>query len=452
MESSYIIYICIAVVLFIIYAGITISKTNLTNTSENTVSTENKELKRIEEEHNKKIKESESYFEEHNKKIKESESYLEESESYLEILESVTESMLKEMNEINVITNIIKPIRESDKVVDKFLEENKFSDFKSMGKETSLSKAEVILKDSVNKDIILENINKFFQIEEVYESEIEIATKKIKEKLNDNDLQLLNKSKNEFVEFVENKIKEYKRFIKEQSNVSSSDLLKERYLKARIQIRAESNNKVYRLARDGEDLIILCNPSLHNSSSPEVNKLRLKSCSSMIKTLDSELNGLKNENEIISEEYNKCKIIYSLSNLENKIKEIDDKPKVNIEDFKLLSMNDVLYYEINSEVQTFGGISTYGAKNPSRIGTAVNEALFGSAYATAKAIKDTQGQQYDNSWTSEKITATIYFSYQSGFSPMKIEANKSSLAREYDKVVMRDINKLNEMMPEKRRN
>ena len=107
----------------------------------------------------------------------------------------------------------------------------------------------------------------------------------------------------------------------------------------------------------------------------------------------------------------------------------------------LLSMDDVAYFSI-SEQTTSTQTQTSSVdhtKMPGKLGTMTNEVLFGSAYATAKAVQKANSATRTETTvrTDTKRTATLYFHHACGQPPLLFSGD--------------DVNALEAMMPEKRR-
>ena len=100
---------------------------------------------------------------------------------------------------------------------------------------------------------------------------------------------------------------------------------------------------------------------------------------------------------------------------------------------KIVSIDDVQYYQIDtiSSDIVIGGNS--GSK-PSKLGTAINEALWGTAAATASAMHK-MNQNAPRVAHSEFKSAKIYFSYETGMEPLYTD----------------QIDKLKALMPEKQK-
>lgn len=104
-------------------------------------------------------------------------------------------------------------------------------------------------------------------------------------------------------------------------------------------------------------------------------------------------------------------------------------------------MDDVAYFSI-SEQTTSTQTQTSSVdrtKMPGKLGTAANEALFGSAYATAKAVQKANSATRTETTvrTDTKRTSTLYFNPACGQSPLLFSDD--------------DVNALEAMMPEKRK-
>ena len=111
------------------------------------------------------------------------------------------------------------------------------------------------------------------------------------------------------------------------------------------------------------------------------------------------------------------------------------------ENVRLFSMDDVAYFSISEETtttQTQTSSVDY-TKMPGKLGTMTNEALFGSAYATAKAVQKVNSATRTETTvrTDTKRTATLYFAPACGRQPLQFSGD--------------DVNALEAMMPEKRK-
>lgn len=101
---------------------------------------------------------------------------------------------------------------------------------------------------------------------------------------------------------------------------------------------------------------------------------------------------------------------------------------------KVVSIDDIQYFQVSEKTTT----STYTSSSgkPSKLGTAINEAIFGTAAATASAIN--KSQQNTTTFTSTNKKAMIYFKFETGFEPFEVDLNSQ-------------VDKLIAMMPEKQR-
>lgn len=111
------------------------------------------------------------------------------------------------------------------------------------------------------------------------------------------------------------------------------------------------------------------------------------------------------------------------------------------ENVRLFSMDDVAYFSI-SEQTTSTQTQTSSVdhtKMPGKLGTMTNEVLFGSAYATAKAVQKANSATRTETTvrTDTKRTATLYFAPACGRQPLQFSGD--------------DVNALEAMMPEKRK-
>ena len=107
----------------------------------------------------------------------------------------------------------------------------------------------------------------------------------------------------------------------------------------------------------------------------------------------------------------------------------------------LLSMDDVAYFSISEQTTTTQTqtSSVDSTKMPGKLGTMTNEALFGNAYATAKAVQKVNSATRTETTvrTDTKRTATLYFHHACGRQPLQFSGD--------------DVNALEAMMPEKRK-
>lgn len=107
----------------------------------------------------------------------------------------------------------------------------------------------------------------------------------------------------------------------------------------------------------------------------------------------------------------------------------------------LLSVDDVAYFSISEETTTTQTqtSSVDHTKMPGKLGTAMNEALFGTAYATAKAVQKvnaaTSLKQKTTTSTRTEKEATVYFRPECGLPSLTFTPSRD----------------LEEMMPEKRK-
>lgn len=99
-----------------------------------------------------------------------------------------------------------------------------------------------------------------------------------------------------------------------------------------------------------------------------------------------------------------------------------------------VSIDDIMYFQISVETKT----STYtnSTGKPSKLGTAINEAIFGTAAATASAMQ--KNQQNTTTYTNTQRKAMVYFKYELGIEPLEVSLN-------------REVDKLIAMMPEKQK-
>lgn len=107
----------------------------------------------------------------------------------------------------------------------------------------------------------------------------------------------------------------------------------------------------------------------------------------------------------------------------------------------LLSMDDVAYFSISEQTTTTQTqtSSVDHTKMPGKLGTAMNEALFGTAYATAKAVQKvnaaTSLKQKTTTSTRTEKEATVYFRPECGLRSLTFSPSRY----------------IEEMMPEKRK-
>lgn len=110
---------------------------------------------------------------------------------------------------------------------------------------------------------------------------------------------------------------------------------------------------------------------------------------------------------------------------------------------RLLSMDDVVYFDVTehstSVCTTRQTSSVNGSQTPGMLGTAMNEALFGTAYATAKAVQKvnaaTSLKQETTTSTRTEKEATVYFRPECGLRSLTFSPSRY----------------IEEMMPEKRK-
>ncbi len=176
------------------------------------------------------------------------------------------------------------------------------------------------------------------------------------------------------------------------------------------------------IIRLGNELMIL--------TSTPVEKTRLSNPET---SLDHSIYLLKNNKDNQKEKELKKQILENL-NLYKTYKSAIERQS-HIPGYNIISMSKVEYFEIVDESTIFN--STIGQKKPSALGTAVNEVIWGTAYATAKAVNNANNT--NNVIKFEHINANIYFNFETGISPIKV----------CDKM---NVNQLIRMMPEKRRN
>lgn len=105
---------------------------------------------------------------------------------------------------------------------------------------------------------------------------------------------------------------------------------------------------------------------------------------------------------------------------------------------KVISVDDVLYYEIKEKFSPTSGY-TPAPKKPGLIGTMVTEAFFGTAAATARATYNMQKAQSGMpAATPPELEATLYFANSAQQEPLTVTGTEF-------------VEKLNQMLPEKRR-
>ena len=119
----------------------------------------------------------------------------------------------------------------------------------------------------------------------------------------------------------------------------------------------------------------------------------------------------------------------------------DFSPLQSAKEVYLLSMDDVAYFSISEQTTTTQTqtSSVDSTKMPGKLGTMTNEALFGNAYATAKAVQKVNSATRTETTvrTDTKRTATLYFHHACGRPPLQFSGD--------------DVNALETMMPEKRK-
>ena len=109
----------------------------------------------------------------------------------------------------------------------------------------------------------------------------------------------------------------------------------------------------------------------------------------------------------------------------------------------LLTMEDIVYFDVTehstSVCTTRQTSSVSGSQTPGKLGTMTNEVLFGSAYATAKAVQKVNSATRTETTVrpDTKRTATLYFHHACGRPPLQFSGD--------------DVNALEAMMPEKRK-
>ena len=119
----------------------------------------------------------------------------------------------------------------------------------------------------------------------------------------------------------------------------------------------------------------------------------------------------------------------------------DFSPLQSAKEVYLLSMDDVAYFSISEQTTTTQTqtSSVDRTKMPGKLGTMTNEVLFGSAYATAKAVQKANSATRTETTvrTDTKRTATLYFNPACGRPPLLFSGD--------------NVNALEAMMPEKRK-
>ena len=87
-------------------------------------------------------------------------------------------------------------------------------------------------------------------------------------------------------------------------------------------------------------------------------------------------------------------------------------------DFRLLGMDDIAYYSVDTQTTQEQKTSFNSTKAPSLLGTAAREALGGSAYATAKAMQKNAEATTTTVTSKTTKSATLYFNYDCGEQPL----------------------------------
>lgn len=103
---------------------------------------------------------------------------------------------------------------------------------------------------------------------------------------------------------------------------------------------------------------------------------------------------------------------------------------------KVISIDDVMYFQVDSKTTTSTYTSSSSMGKPSKLGTAANEMLWGTAYATASAMQ--KNQQSTRTYSNTTKKAKVYFTYESSISPFEVSLDSG-------------VDTLIAMMPEKQR-
>lgn len=101
---------------------------------------------------------------------------------------------------------------------------------------------------------------------------------------------------------------------------------------------------------------------------------------------------------------------------------------------QIISIDDIIYFQVSEK--TITKTYTSSARKSSKLGTAINEAIWGTAAATASAMQ--KNQQDTTTFTNTQLKAMIYFKFELGVEPFEVSLSS-------------EVNKLVAMMPEKQR-
>lgn len=82
---------------------------------------------------------------------------------------------------------------------------------------------------------------------------------------------------------------------------------------------------------------------------------------------------------------------------------------------QIITIDDVMFFQVSEKTTTNTYTSSTGS--PSKLGTAFNEMIWGTAAATASAMQ--KNQQSTSTYTNTNKTATIYFKYELGIEPLE---------------------------------
>lgn len=106
----------------------------------------------------------------------------------------------------------------------------------------------------------------------------------------------------------------------------------------------------------------------------------------------------------------------------------------NTQNGQVISIDDVMYFQIESKTTT--NTYTHSAGSSSKLGTAINEAIWGTAAATASAMQ--KNQQSTTTYSNTQKKAKIYFNFETNIAPLEVSLNS-------------EVDKLIAIMPEKQR-
>lgn len=115
----------------------------------------------------------------------------------------------------------------------------------------------------------------------------------------------------------------------------------------------------------------------------------------------------------------------------------------NMDDYQgqEMSIEDVAYFHIDTQTQTRTQTltSVSSINSASKLGTAIDEAIWGTAAATASAMQKNQqsSSTVSHSQTEIRKTATIFFNYETNLKPLKVSDS--------------NVDNLIAMMPEKQK-